>query len=480
MDKFIIFTEELLSKQHLATVREIGRRIGVKAPAASKKDQLIEEILAIQSGKKEAVPPSKRGAPPKIKVDISAFLVKDDYVIPNDYPLPENTPYKNQSEFATGELHDSIKSTKLTAEGVLELCGNYGFLRVNNYENSSDDIYVSIQNIRKYNLKKGDKIKATAVYLRENESPAMQTAITINGLSPEKIEDRKDFDKITPCYPCERLVMETQDNDAGMRCIDLFCPIGKGQRGLIVAPPKTGKTTLLKKIALSIEKNNPEVKLIILLVDERPEEVTDIKRAVKAEVVSSTFDEGSAHHVKIADLVINRARRLAELGTDVVILMDSITRLTRAYNSQEESSGKILSGGLDPLALQAPKKFFGSARNLEEGGSLTIISTALIQTGSRMDDVIFEEFKGTGNMEIHLSDKLSEKRIFPAIDLLKSGTRKDDLLLTEEELSAVYKLRNFVANRQDATEVIIDMIKRTKNNADLISKIDGWIKAYNN
>ena len=255
-------------------------------------------------------------------------------------------------------------------------------------------------------------------------------------------------------------------------------PIGKGQRGLIVAPPKTGKTSLLKMIAQSIEQNHPEIKLIVLLIDERPEEVTDIKRTIKSEVVFSTFDEGADHHVRTAELVINRAKRLVESGKDVVILLDSITRLTRAYNSIVESSGKTLSGGLDPVAMQGPKRFFGSARNVEEGGSLTILSTALIDTGSRMDDVIYEEFKGTGNMEIHLSRQLSEKRIFPAIDLVRSGTRREELLLSQKQLDASYKLREILSERADAIDSLIDMIKKTKDNADLIEKADAWIKLY--
>ena len=462
MEKFITFTEEILQKQHLSILREIGRQIGVKAPAGFSKVDLIKEIIAIQQGKKDAEPSSNRGAPPKIKIDLSEFLLSTE-IDERFIPLPIDTPFPKKGDGLfndTFSFTDVTKDKDVTVEGVLELCGNYGFLRVNNYENSQNDVYVSIQNIRRYNLKKGDKVKATAVRLRENESPAMNVALSINGLPPQMLENRKDFDRITPCYPNEKLVLESDGKDVDMRLLDIFCPIGKGQRGLIVAPPKTGKTTLLKNIALSIEKNNPEVKLIILLIDERPEEVTDIKRAVKAEVVASTFDEGSARHVKVADLVINRARRLAESGVDVVILLDSITRLTRAYNAQEESSGKILSGGLDPVALQAPKKFFGSARNLEGEGSLTIISTALIQTGSRMDDVIFEEFKGTGNMEIHLCDKLAEKRVFPAIDLYRSGTRRDDLLLNEKELDASYFVRRYLDKDVNASQNLIDMLKR--------------------
>ena len=262
-----------------------------------------------------------------------------------------------------------------------------------------------------------------------------------------------------------------------IRLIDMFSPLGKGQRGLIVAPPKTGKTTLLRMIAQSIERNYQDIKLIVLLIDERPEEVTDIKRSINGEVVFSTFDESAEHHIRAAELVINRAKRLVEVGKDVVILMDSITRLARAYNACIESSGKTLSGGLDPVALQGPKRFFGAARNIENGGSLTILSTALIDTGSRMDDVIYEEFKGTGNMEIHLSRELSEKRVFPAIDIFKSGTRKEEYLLDDKELSTAYKLRKVLSDRQhDATDVLLDMMKKTFDNQDLTVKVDEWIK----
>ena len=268
------------------------------------------------------------------------------------------------------------------------------------------------------------------------------------------------------------------DDDLAIRCVDLFSPLGLGQRGLIVAPPKTGKTTLLKKIAQSIENNYPDVKLMVLLIDERPEEVTDIKRSVKGEVIYSTFDENPEHHIRAAELVINRAKRLVEVNKNVVILMDSITKLTRAYNNTVQSSGRTLSGGIDPVALFMPKKFFGTARNIENGGSLTILSTALAETGSRMDDVIYEEFKGTGNMEIHLSRALSEKRVFPAIDLYKSGTRREELLLSKEELDTVYKLRKILAERNDATDSLLEMMKKTKNNKDLMAKLDTWINLY--
>ncbi len=458
--------EEELDKLHLSVLREIGRQIGVKAPAGMVKDQLIKEIIAIQEGRLRPIPPSKRGAPPKIKIDVSEFVAKEGDEV-KKIVLKEPIVETGDGEFII--------------EGVLEQhVSGYGFLRVNNYENSKEDIYVSIPNIKRFNLRRGDKVKAVAKVVREGDSAALQDVVAINDLNPELFLKRENFDELIPYYPTDRIKLELEDasDDVAIRCIDLFSPIGMGQRGLIVAPPKTGKTTLLKKIAKSIETNYQDVKLIILLIDERPEEVTDIKRSVKGEVVFSTFDEGSEHHIRAAELVINRAKRLVEVGQNVVILMDSITRLARAYNNTIESSGKTLSGGLDPNALQGPKRFFGAARNIENGGSLTILSTALIDTGSRMDDVIYEEFKGTGNMEIHLSRELSERRIFPAIDLYKSGTRKEELLLTEEELSTVYKLRKILAERDDATDSLLEMLKKTKNNADLINKLDAWIKIY--
>ena len=469
MATFKKLSNELLDKQHLSVLREIGRVIGVKSSTSKKKEDLIKGILDIQNNKLKPVEPSKRGAPPKIKIDISAFLEAESKEKPyDDVPLEHKNLTFNDSS-----------SGAIVVEGVLELhVSGFGFLRVNNYENSKEDVYVSPQNIRKYNLRRGDKVKAKAKTVREGDSMALQEVLSINDLTPETFLKRANFDDLIPYYPTERIKLETFNNDLSIRCIDLFAPLGMGQRGLIVAPPKTGKTTLLKLIAKSIEKNHPEVKLIVLLIDERPEEVTDIRRSVNGEVVFSTFDEGAEHHIRAAELVVNRAKRLVEVGQNVVILMDSITRLARAYNNTIESSGKTLSGGLDPVALQGPKRFFGSARNIENGGSLTILSTALIETGSRMDDVIYEEFKGTGNMEIHLSRELSEKRIFPAIDLYKSGTRKDELLLTEEEQKVVYELRRILQQRTDATDSLLDMLKKTKNNEEFISKVPVWLQLY--
>lgn len=361
-------------------------------------------------------------------------------------------------------------------EGILELAdGGFGFLRFSNFLTSDKDIYVSPTQIRRFNLKTGDKIKCITRLPHEGERfGALLYVNTVNGEEPGAAIRRPDFDDLTPVFPYERISLEGSSRELAMRLIDIVAPIGRGQRGLIVAPPKAGKTVLLKNIANTIEKNYPEMELIVLLVDERPEEVTDMQRSLKGgEVIYSTFDETPQHHVKVAEMVLARAQRLVEHGKDVVILLDSITRLARAYNLVVPASGRTLSGGLDPGALHKPKKFFGAARKMEEGGSITILATALVETGSRMDDVIFEEFKGTGNMELHLDRKLSEKRIFPAIDLNKSGTRREDLLLTQEELAAVWTMRRALANRgtQEITETVIDHLAHTKNNKEFIEVV---------
>ncbi len=472
MAEFIKFGREILEGEHLDIVREIGRQIGVRAPASRNKNQVIDEIQKIQAGTLEPVPKNKRGAPQKIIVDVSKYYVKnksDDYsdVVVNDTLIFSDGTEEDDSHVVEGYLeHNNF---------------GYGFIRTKIGANSPSDAFVSLQNIKKFNLHNGDKVKGVAKIVKEGDSAALQNVIAINDFSPKLFFNRKEFDDLTPCYPTEKLRLENDENkdDLALRIIDLFVPLGKGQRGLIVAPPKTGKTTILKMIAKAIEHNYPGVKLIIMLIDERPEEVTDIQRSVgNSEVVFSTFDQSAEHHVRTAETVIRYAKRIVEVGKDVVILMDSITRLTRAYNNTVESSGKTLSGGLDPSAMRGPKRFFGSARNIENGGSLTILSTALVDTGSRMDDVIFEEFKGTGNMEIHLSRELSERRIFPAIDLMKSGTRKEELLLNENELSTARKIRSML-HGADSTDKLLDMLKKTKNNRDLSLKIDEWLKVYN-
>ena len=375
------------------------------------------------------------------------------------------------------EAEPQQKQERPEVEGILEIQeeNNFGFLRFSNFLTSEKDIYVSPTQIRRFNLKTGDKIRCITRLPKEGERfGALLYVLTVNGDEPGRAIRRPDFDDLTPVFPYERLRLEDGTRDLSMRLIDIVAPIGKGQRGLIVAPPKAGKTVLLKKVANAIEKNYPEVELIVLLVDERPEEVTDMKRSlIGGEVIYSTFDELPAHHVKVAEMVLARAQRLVEHGKDVVILLDSITRLARAYNMVVPASGRTLSGGLDPGALHRPKKFFGAARKMEEGGSITILATALVETGSRMDDVIFEEFKGTGNMELHLDRKLSEKRIFPAISLNKSGTRREDLLMDQDEMEAIWAMRRAMANRPaaDVTEEIVANLAHTKTNKDFIQVI---------
>ena len=366
---------------------------------------------------------------------------------------------------------------RIEVEGILDMSDQgFGFLRFSNFLTSDKDVYVAPTQVRRFNLKTGDKIRGIARPPREGEKfGGLLYVVTVNDDEPGVAMRRPDFDDLTPIFPYERLSLESSSRDLSLRLIDLVAPIGKGQRGLIVAPPKAGKTVLLKKVAAAIQKSYPDIEMIVLLVDERPEEVTDMKHSLgdSGEVIYSTFDEMPQHHVKVSEMVLARAQRLVEHGRDVVILLDSITRLARAYNLVVPASGRTLSGGLDPGALHKPKKFFGAARKMEEGGSITILATALIETGSRMDDVIFEEFKGTGNMELHLDRKLSEKRIFPAIDINKSGTRREDLLMSQEELEAVWKMRRALSNAgvQEVTETIIDYMAHTKSNKDFIQLI---------
>ena len=385
----------------------------------------------------------------------------------------ESSTNNNDSGYKLTNEEDEI------VEGILEvLPDGYGFLRGENYLSTPKDVYISPVQIRRFRLDKGDKIKGISRKPGDGEKfPALIYVGEVNGEAPEKAYRRTKFDDLIPIYPEEKIKLETIPEEYSMRIIDLICPIGKGQRGMIVAPPKVGKTTLLKKIAKSISSNNPEIELIVLLIDERPEEVTDMKRSINGDVIYSTFDELPEHHVKVAEMVLERAKRLVEQGKDVVILLDSITRLARAYNLVVPSSGKTLSGGFDPSALHKPKKFFGAARNIENGGSLTILATALIETGSRMDDVIFEEFKGTGNMEVHLDRSLSEKRIFPAININKSGTRREEKLLTPEELKTVFSLRKALSSNpvSEVTEQLINLMLATKNNDEFIQKIKGHI-----
>ncbi|MBP9658881.1 MAG: transcription termination factor Rho [Proteocatella sp.] len=366
------------------------------------------------------------------------------------------------------------------AEGVLEILPDgFGFLRGENYQSTENDVYISPAQIRRFNMKTGDKVCGITREPKNNERfRAVLYVKSINDIKPETAANRRDFDRLTPVYPKERLVLEAEPENIATRIIDIMAPIGKGQRGMIVAPPKAGKTTLIKKIAKSIEKNNPDVELIVLLVDERPEEVTDIKEYVDSDVIASTFDQEPSNHIKVAEMVLARAKCLVEHGRDVVILMDSITRLSRAYNLTITPTGRTLSGGLDPGALYGPKKFFGSARNMREGGSLTIIATALVDTGSRMDDMIFEEFKGTGNMELHLDRKLAERRIYPAIDIFKSGTRKEELLLSAQEMDTMVTLRKYFSNKtlQEVAEDVISVMKNTKDNREFMDAVTKAMK----
>lgn len=364
------------------------------------------------------------------------------------------------------------------SEGILEIMADgYGFLRTKNFEQGDNDIYISQSQIRRFNLRTGDNVKGITRQAREGERyGALLYVKSVNGDNPQKAVGRPVFENLTPIYPCDKLKLETSKDEISGRIIDLVAPIGKGQRGMIVAPPKVGKTILLTKMANAITKNHKEVSLIMLLIDERPEEVTDIQRSIEGEnvdIVYSTFDEKPEHHKLVAEMVLERAKRMVEQGKDLVILLDSITRLSRAYNLIIPPSGRTLSGGLDPSALYFPKKFFGAARNIENGGSLTVLATALIDTGSKMDEVIFEEFKGTGNMELVLDRKLSERRIFPAIDVNKSGTRREDLLLSKEELEAMYAMRKMSGNSNaaESTPYIIEQMRKTDNNAMFVEKL---------
>lgn len=392
-----------------------------------------------------------------------------------DAGQPEKSDSSKSFDESSRESSKPRMETK-EAVGVLEICDDgFGFLRCRNYLTGPDDVYVAPAQIRRFKLKTGDEVEGIARLQREGERfCALLYVQSVNGFPPGESIYRTSFESLTPVYPDKRLKLEFEPNDFSMRLIDLIAPIGRGQRGMIVSPPKAGKTTLLKKIANNISRNYPDVKLIVLLIDERPEEVTDMQRSVNGEIIYSTFDELPEHHIKVSEMVFERAMRLVEHKRDVIILMDSITRLARAYNLTIPSTGRTLSGGLDPGALYKPKRFFGAARNIENGGSLTILATALVETGSRMDDVIFEEFKGTGNMELHLDRKLQEKRIYPAIDISRSGTRKENLLLTPDELSANWKIYKALSSKSssDVMEAIINQLVNAKTNDELVKHIN--------
>ena len=430
----------------LATLKDLAKARGLKGISTMKKAELIERMLEEDEKEKKS----------------ARVTVKE---------LSANTGDK--------EVHDIDKlDSGITAHGILEVMQDgYGFIRSANYLPGENDVYVSPSQIRRFNLKTGDILEGnTRIKTQQEKFSALLYLSKINEMDPMKAMHRKNFEDMTPIFPNERLSLECGKTSTAMRIMDLMSPIGKGQRGMIVSPPKAGKTTLLKQVALSVQKNNPEVHLLILLIDERPEEVTDIRESIEGpnvEVIYSTFDELPEHHKRVSEMVIERAKRLVEHKKDVMILIDSITRLARAYNLTVPPSGRTLSGGLDPAALHMPKRFFGAARNMREGGSLTILATALVDTGSKMDDVVYEEFKGTGNMELVLDRKLSEKRMFPAIDILKSGTRREDLLLSKEEQEAVESMRRALngLRPEEAVDNILNMFSRTRNNEELIQMV---------
>ena len=450
-------TKEQYEDMTLVELKEIAKSLEIKNISKLKKSELIDQIIATK-----------------------AHEIKKDGVVLREKISPKNNAVNNtnREEVRSSEKKEELKAMindSHMARGILEILenNNFGFLRCKNYLTSSEDIYVSPSQIRRFNLKTGDEVIGKVREAKEGEKfKALLYVEKVNGEHPEKAIGRRAFENLVPIYPAERIRLEGSNPlDLSSRMMDIICPIGKGQRGIIVAPPKAGKTTLLKKIAQSITNNNPEVVLIVLLIDERPEEVTDMQRSINGEVIYSTFDEEPQNHAKVSQIVLERAKRIVEQGKDVVILLDSLTRLSRAYNLTITPTGRTLSGGLDPGALIMPKKFFGAARNIEGGGSLTILATALVDTGSRMDDMIFEEFKGTGNMEVHLDRKLQERRIFPAIDIYKSGTRKEDLLLTDEEKEVAYSIRKVMyrdGNIENITEKLINMLSKTKNNKDFI------------
>lgn len=499
--------EKTLKSKKVAELREIAKTFGLPGYEKMKKADLIANLMreepeegsgqtaekgaGVETGDRESRRPARRqsdaaerparrqaetaerSAHRREEVDErSSAHHRAQHEARNDREPREDRGHDQQSQ---QQAQTPNRDDRFEVEGILELADDgFGFLRFNNFLTSEKDIYVAPAQIRRFNLKTGDKVKGICRHPNDgNRFGALLYVVSVNGDEPGVAIKRPDFESLTPIFPNERLVLE-DGRDLSLRLIDLVAPIGKGQRGLIVAPPKAGKTVLLKKIAGSIEKHYPDTEMIVLLVDERPEEVTDMKRSLKhGDVIYSTFDEMPQHHVKVAEMVLARAQRLAEHGKDVVILLDSITRLARAYNLVVPASGKTLSGGFDPGALYKPKKFFGAARNLEEGGSITILATALVETGSRMDDLIFEEFKGTGNMELHLDRKLSEKRIFPAIDLNKSGTRREDLLMNQDEMEAIWRMRRALGNRdnQEVTEMILDNLAHTRDNKTFIEVI---------
>lgn len=526
-------TREYLEGMSIHEIRTLAREVGVPHPTSLKKQEMIDCILDIRDGRAQPQTARKAGRPPKTNpVPVAtetaqaetpaapaapatsaesaeserqsvrrerrttsgrrqsgewSYTIQPERNVTDRQDRDRTVSLDRQERIAQDRMSENefdevfLKSCEVRS-GILEILPDgYGFLRANNFRNSSRDSYVSTQRIKRYGLRPGDLIKAYCKASAEGKPPAVMAVTEINGKPADKALNRPRFDDLIPIFPNEKLRLEIpgRRNELAARAIDLIAPIGKGQRAMVVSPPKAGKTTLLKMIAHSISVNSPDVTLMVLLIDERPEEVTDMQRSINGEVIYSTFDEESDNHIKVAELVLNRAKRMVEDGKDVVILLDSLTRLARANNVIVPSSGKTLSGGVDPVSLYFPKRFFGAARNIENGGSLTIIATALVETGSRMDDVVYEEFKGTGNMEIHLDRKLSEKRIFPAIDLNRSGTRREELLLTQKELEGAYLIRKLLSSgdNQEAAESIINLMLKTPNNEELIKQLNLQVMA---
>lgn len=457
----VILNLEELENMKLQEIKDVAKEMGLTNLSKYKKSEIIEWIV---EQKKDAKLEEKSSNLISENQNSEVVVEKAQVDARKQHALPQHL---------SDELPESGEVE--IVEGILEIHQDgYGFLRRDNYLSSDNDIYISPSQIRRFSMRTGDKITGITRPPKSGEKfKALLYVKKINNLNPESAIRRPHFEDLTPVYPKERMSLEKNSTELATRLIDLIAPIGKGQRGVIVAPPKAGKTILMQKIANSVAENHPEIEIIVLLIDERPEEVTDMQRSIKGEVVYSTFDELPSHHIKVAEMVLNRAQRLVEHGKDVLILLDSITRLARAYNLTIPPTGRTLSGGLDPGALHKPKRFFGAARKLEEGGSLTIIATALVETGSRMDDVIFEEFKGTGNMELHLDRKLSEKRIFPAVDINKSGTRREELLLSQSEMEAVLNVRRALGNQpvQEVTEKVISLLLQSKRNVDFVEMI---------
>lgn len=464
--------KERLKKLKVAELKELASDCGISIKEKHKKDEFVAMLLEESYDEIVREYFDKRD---------NSLLSKEEQENPSSNQK-ESSQQEQEMNSTRHNLYDKKEYERIiqdkdsaTAEGILEILPDgFGFLRGPNYISTENDVYVSPAQIRRFNMKTGDKLLGIVRPKNKNERfDALLYVKSVNGIKPDIASKRKDFEKLVPIYPDTRLKLAHCDVSPSVRLVDIFTPIGKGQRGLIVAPPKAGKTTLLKQIANAILKNHSEVELIVLLIDERPEEVTDIRESVQADVISSTFDELPSNHIKVAEMVLARAKNLVEHGRDVVILMDSITRLARAYNLTIVPTGRTLSGGLDPGALYGPKKFFGAARNVRAGGSLTILATALIDTGSRMDDMIYEEFKGTGNMELHLDRKLAEKRLFPAMDIDRSGTRKEELLLDVKEYEKILKLRRILSNKssQEAIETVLRANYVTKDTDELLDKV---------